>query len=214
MSELIGFRQPATMIIQGATGSGKTTFIMKLIDNIWMMQPSPIKIHFFFETWQKGYETKNKSIQFHKEELTEEKFKKLSYPLKEKGGSLFVLDDGMTNINKDMVRIFSIWARQYNASIILVTHNLFYNDPIYRNLSLNTHYFVLLRTQRAWKQVSLLLRQLFSNYKTVEQFVEEIFSKKHAYVILDVHPDGSDKFKALTRIFPNEWPIDCLYKED
>ena len=179
-----------------------------------MMQPSPIKIHFFFETWQKGYETKNKSIQFHKEELTEEKFKKLSYPLKEKGGSLFVLDDGMTNINKDMVRIFSIWARQYNASIILVTHNLFYNDPIYRNLSLNTHYFVLLRTQRAWKQVSLLLRQLFSNYKTVEQFVEEIFSKKHAYVILDVHPDGSDKFKALTSIFPNEWPIDCLYKED
>ena len=214
MLELVGFRQAFTMIIQGATGSGKTSFIMKLIDNIQLIQPSPVKIHFFFETWQKGYETRNKTIEFHKEELTEEKFKKLSYPHKEKGGSLFVLDDGMTNINKDMVRIFSIWARQYNASIILVTHNLFYNDPIYRNLSLNTHYFVLLRTQRAWKQVSLLLRQLFSDYKMVEKYVEEIFNKKHAYVILDIHPNGSDNIKALTRIFPDEWPIDCLYRQE
>ena len=94
--EVVGFKHPYTMIVNGATGSGKTTWIMKLIENIQLIQPSPEKIYFFFESWQSAYQNASRDIEFHRKELTEEIFIKLSKRHDKGGGCLFVLDDGMT----------------------------------------------------------------------------------------------------------------------
>ena len=53
----IRFAHPFTCVVSGPTGSGKTEFVAKLIENISdMMIPVPEKIVWCYGEWQKRFE--------------------------------------------------------------------------------------------------------------------------------------------------------------
>ena len=58
------FAHPFTCVVSGPTGSGKTEFVAKLIENISdMMVPVPKKILWCYGEWQKRFEKKPSRLQ-------------------------------------------------------------------------------------------------------------------------------------------------------
>ena len=50
---VLPFLSPTTIIISGPTGSGKTTFVFRLIDNkAKMFNTKPENIYYFYSVWQ------------------------------------------------------------------------------------------------------------------------------------------------------------------
>ena len=50
---MLPFKHPFTCIVSGPTGSKKTNFVMRLIDNIdAMVEPPPEKIVYYFNEYQ------------------------------------------------------------------------------------------------------------------------------------------------------------------
>jgi len=60
----VRFAHPFTCVVSGPTGSGKTEFVAKLIENISdMMVPVPEKISWCYGEWQKRFE-KIRDVEF------------------------------------------------------------------------------------------------------------------------------------------------------
>ena len=49
------FHTPTTILLSGATGSGKTSFIKKLLKNIKMFKSKPERIVYCYGVWQPGF---------------------------------------------------------------------------------------------------------------------------------------------------------------
>lgn len=211
----IRLKHPFTLVCNGSTSSGKTTWIFNLLNEPNLIRPVPDHVFYYYASWQNQYRNfKSDKITFIKGSLNEEEIIIKSEKYKKKNGSLFIMDDGMFEIKKDMVKIFTVLSHHQNASVILVTHNLFYNNPIYRIIALNTHYLVIMKSARTMSQIKYLLMQLFNkNYKKIESLILKIFQKNYSYIILDCHPNGNDEIKLLTNIFYKERPLTIIYKK-
>ena len=62
---MLPFRHPFTSIVSGLTGSGKTQFVMRLIDSAdVMIEPTPRKIVYYFAEYQTLFERYEDCIEF------------------------------------------------------------------------------------------------------------------------------------------------------
>ena len=137
----ITFEQPSTILISGATNTGKTTICNKIIKHKHVLFENPPKYVVYcyshkqdeqHQMYQKGLISK----------LLEdfpgyEEIKAILMPYKNIG-SLLVLDDGLSNLNDDIARIFFELSHHVNCTVILTAQNLFYSNRHFRTLSLNT----------------------------------------------------------------------------
>ena len=84
-------KNPFTSIICGPTGSGKSTFVLKLLNNISAMFSQNIKkIYYFYNNWQKKFEEEiTTDIEYRQGVPTEQDFQ--SYPNDEQ--CIVVIDD-------------------------------------------------------------------------------------------------------------------------
>ena len=142
-----------------------------------------------------------------------ELFNKKTQAYKNKGGSLIIIDDGMLDLTKDIISLFTVYSHHNKASIILVTHNLFLSSPIYRTIALNSHYVVLMRSARTMLQVRNLLHQIYTGPGKDQLFdmIEHIYNELFSYIVLDCHPH-SLLLGVRTNIFSNETPMLTIIK--
>ena len=78
---------------------------------------------------------------------------------KDNGGTLIIFDDQMQKVDYNLVNIFTIYSHHVNVTCLLLTQSLFLSNKIYRVLSLNTHYIVLMKNTRDSSSVSILAKQ-------------------------------------------------------
>ena len=53
------FISPTTAVITGPTGSGKTNFVFKILENLNAMFEVPVeKVYFFYGAWQDSFDNK------------------------------------------------------------------------------------------------------------------------------------------------------------
>ena len=74
-----------------------------------------------------------------------EYLKELFEENKDNGGTLIIFDDQMQKVDYNLVNIFTIYSHHLNVTCLLLTQSLFLSNKIYRVLSLNTHYIVLMK---------------------------------------------------------------------
>ena len=71
---------PCSIVISGASGTGKTNLVLRLIDHIQEMFSNSIKrIVFFYEVWQTSYEAYLQKVEFLQGLPTEEFLKQFNY---------------------------------------------------------------------------------------------------------------------------------------
>ena len=202
-------------MVVGPSSSGKTTWVrnlLKIKSDIFTSPPA--KTFLFYNMPQPIYG------QMKEEGLIDEMYdskqrfpvleeiQALVSPYKELGGSLIIFDDMLTNLTPDFERLFLNLSHHENASVILMSQNMFYKDKIYRTMSLNTHYLVLMKNGRDAQQISILAKQICpTNPECVVNSYVKATKYPYSYLILDFRSDSPPTIKFRRKIFPHEVPM-------
>jgi hypothetical protein len=109
---------------------------------------------------------------------------------KDLGGSLLIFDDTMTDLHEDFEQIFCNISHHENASVIFLTQNLFYQNKVFRTMSLNC------------QQISILAKQFSPNNNAyITKAYAEATKKPYSYLLLDFKPDGPQNLRVRSNIF-------------
>jgi len=211
----VRLQTPFNCIINGPSGSGKTTFVRNLLKlKNEMFASPPKKVFFYYMLNQDMY------LQMENEGLVSEMISTLQtfptydevtnkvHAYKNDGGSLVIFDDIMTQITPDFERMFCNLSHHQNASIILLSQNLFYRAKEYRTISLNTHYMVLMKSPRDATQIGILSKQICpNNSRFIVSAYQDATKRPYSYLLLDFKPETPPSLKLRTDIFPHEFPV-------
>ena len=172
-------------IIFGQTGAGKTHFILNVIKNK-LVYPFPNKLYYmynveqeFMKTWNT---TEHQPIKF---------IKGLDFEqLDTSEPSLLVVDDLVLSTNKTVAEMFILGSHHKQISLFYITQNLFPNDPIFRIMSANAHYYILFHCQRHFRQVHTLARQIYvgEDLKRIINAYKRASEKPRGFIVLSFSP--------------------------
>lgn len=201
-------RSPFTMIINGPTGSGKSTFIKRLLDNpSRFIQPPPERILYYYGAWQPLF-NEMKGVTF--ERQLPSSFEEVL----DGRPTLIILDDLMDDVSKsdEVARLFTKGSHHLNASIILLTQNYFVKGPQSRTLSINSHYNLFFKSPRDSLSISTLARQMMgSNAKTLQKIFQDATKDPYSYLFLDFRQETPDKFRILSNILREKGDFITVY---
>lgn len=208
------FRVPSTVLICGASGSGKTTFVSNLLKyrNQMIENGENIKnIIFFYNNWQPLYQEmkENKLVTEWINELPSAKeIKEKSDPFKDKYGTICIIDDFMTEMSKDIIDIFTVISHHSNVLVVFLSQSIFPKNPHFRDLSVNAKYIVLHKNPRENAQVAHLARQIqpVKNKFIIEAY-HDATQEPYSYILFNLHQETPENYRIQSNIFPHEHPI-------
>ena len=203
------FKSPFTLILSGATGSGKTEWLMKLLkNNSKMIEPPPRKILYCYGEMNNNIlKLMGNGIETHNGVPEAKMIKEQEKPL------LLILDDLMLNLNNDFLDLlFTRGSHNWNTSVIFVTQSLYGRNI--KTARANSHYLVLMRNPSSQLQVRTVGTQLFP--KKLNYFMEsynDATKEPFTYLVINLHPNSPESQRLSTNIFPDE-PITLYLPND
>jgi len=186
------------------TGSGKSCFVRKLIKYKNDLFDKPVsKIMYAYGVWTDEYDEMEREmeIEFHKNLPTEETVNSFI----DGKQCLLIIDDLMDQCVKDTTvqNLFTRTSHHKKLTIVYLSQNLFCQGKTARNINLNTHYIVLMKSVRDINQISVLGNQLGLKHTLVEAY-SEVIQKPYGYLVVDLSPHNYNDFRIVTNIFPDE----------
>ena len=188
------------MVVSGPSSSGKTTFVLKLLEHrAQLMTPAPRAVVYCYgeygahirELEQMGAITVHGTPS---DELLEQQPRPF----------LLVVDDLMLTVDeKWLSAVYTRKSHHMNFGVIFLTQDMF--DKKLKVARINSQYIVLLRAPNAALNVRVLGSQLFPG--KVHSFVEcynEITKKPYTYMLIDMHPAADPALRIRSTIFPPE----------
>lgn len=172
-------------IIFGATGAGKTHFMLNVIRNK-LVHPFPKNVYYmynieqdFMKTWNS---TEEQSITF----IKGLDFKQMDTL----EPSLLVIDDLLLSTDKSVAEIFILGSHHRQISLFYLTQNLFPSCPIFRTMSTNAHYYVIFHSQRHFRQVHTLARQIYvgKDLKRITNAYKRASETPRGFIVLSFSP--------------------------
>lgn len=205
---------PFNMLIAGPSQSGKTTFItnlLKISDEKFVKKPDFILL--FYNAMQPAYDNLvnmnllNESININEIQLTYDFISNKVSPFKNTNGSLIIFDDTLNAITKDLEEVFQVLGHHHNCSLVYLTQNLYYNNDVFRCLSIQAHYIVLMRNRRNSSQIQYLSKQICpGNIKYLMNSYKDATQYNYTYLFIDCKANSPDELRLRTNIFPSEFP--------
>ena len=199
-SEQIKIKLPFGMIISGPSTSGKTTFMIKLLDQSGdMFLPSPSKILYCYGQYNLMIpKLQDKGILVHEGVPTDELLNKLPK------NALIILDDLMLNLSTNfLTHLFTRKLHHKQLGCIFLTQNLFEkNLKVARD---NSQYIVLMNSPSAARSIRTLGSQLFP--RQLDYFLsayKSACSKKFGYLFIDLAPSSDPTLRLRTNIFKDD----------
>ena len=199
---------PGSFFLAGQSGSGKTSWVQRLIENKDFMFDKKIdKIIWCYAHWQEIFNDPiMKDVDFVKGLTLEPYVCKTTY------SKIVVIDDLMVSAsrNQDFVHTFTT-NRHANVSTVFLSQNLFYSG--FRTCSLNASYIVLMKMVRDKQQISSLLKQMYPGklFREAKAAIDDATTDPYSYVLLDLTQTCPDKLRIRARIFPDEWLDEGYY---
>jgi len=205
------FIGPVSLIVSGASFSGKTTFVANLIRNkAKMFVPEPEEIMFVYTTWQPLYDELERevpNISFINRIPGKEEMDKFT----EDTGThrMVVIDDKMTEMQSctNLTEYFTVYTHHKNMSTILLLQNIFYQGAkCMRDISLNVQGIVLFKNKRSPRQIGILATQMFLGQKRAwfMDAYDKACHRPYGYLLVDLSSHYPDDFQLRTDIFPEQ----------
>ena len=168
-------------IIYGSTGVGKTHFMLRVLKER-LIHPFQKHVTYlygvrqdFMNDWNHG---DNPEVDFvHGLDFT-----------KVKDNSILIIDDLLLSNNKEVAEVFIMASHHRHISVFYLTQNLFPNDPLFRLMSMNCHYFVLFRNPRNQRQVFTLAQQAFTDLIPFKAAYKRISIYPRGFILLNFNP--------------------------
>ena len=204
---LVKFESPSTWIISGITGSGKTTWLYKLLTHKnSMFEEPPWRVMYCYSVWTKLFDDmeKNFNVEFVQGMLTSEKLKDIF----DGKHHLVCLNDLQCEVanSKEAEKLLTQLSHHNNLSVIYLNQNFYFQGKCACTLNLNTTYTVLLKNPRNIQQVALLGRQLGMG-KLLKEAYCDATSLLFGYLVMDLSPKGNESYRLRTNVFPDELPM-------
>lgn len=182
----------SNILVIGASQSGKTTTVLKIIDQK-LIEPMPSKIIYLYAARQPFMDDWKDKIQFVEgldlsmiKDATEDK--------------LLIIDDLMLSLNKDLAHHFIAGSSHKRTTTIFITHAIFLNNDLYRLISNNTQYMMIFHNKRNFSQVARLAGQVLGSEKDL---MLEAYKSIDAYefVLLSFHQRVPRELLIVTNFF-------------
>ena len=185
-----------TCIIGGPTGSGKTSFVIRLLSHAkTMIYPAPNQIVWCYGEWQKIYST-IKNVEF---------VEGLPDINELQPQTLVIIDDLMSETDERVTKLFTKASHHRDLSIIYIVQNVFSKNKENRTISLNAQYMVLFKNPRDASQITHLAKQMYpGNSKYFQEAFQDATSKPHGYLFIDLKQATPEHLQLRTQIFPDE----------
>lgn len=207
--------QPFNMLISGPSKSGKTTFVSDLLkssEEMFVQKPDYVILYYandqpiYQELMNLGLI--NEMINFDDiESNNAEEIRSKVDSYKRRNGSLIIFDDTLSDIKSGFEKIFQVVGHHSNCSLIYLTQNLFYEKKVFRNISLQMDYIVLMKNARNISQVRYLANQLCAgNSLFIINSYMDITKNPFSYALIDCSNQGVPELSIRSRIFPGEEP--------
>ena len=104
-----------------------------------------------------------------------------------------------------MTNLFIKGCHHRNLSVIFIVQNIFHRGKELRDMSLNSHYLVVLKSPRDSSQVNHLVRQMSRGHaKYMQEAFEDATKRPYKYLFCDLEPETPTDFRLRTNIFPGE----------
>lgn len=205
------FQPHCSIMVCGASASGKTMFIVECIKNLEYMfyNDIPTSIHYYYGIHQPLFDTLESEYNVHCHEgvPTAEFINNISGT---SGTTVVILDDLMDTVtqNEYLCKLFTEGCHHKKICAFFVTQNLFHAGKYSKTIARNTHYFAFTKSPRNTNIVQTLASQVFAKSKQSKALM-------HAYrdmcenggrdvLLLDLHPQSDDKFRIRSRIFSTD----------
>ena len=182
-------------IIFGPSRAGKTQFILEVIRQK-LIHPMPKNIYYMYNVEQDFMKNWNevetqpitfiKGLDFDKMDTSEP--------------SILVVDDLILSDNKEIAKCFILGSHHRSISTFYITQNLFPNCSLFRMMSSNAHYFVLFNSQRHFRQINTLGRQMFcgNEIKRITNAYKRTSKQDHGFIVLSLAPSLPQELTVVT----------------
>ena len=204
----------ATHLMAGASGSGKTYTVAEILmhKNDMFVNGAGIRnVVFFYNTWQNIYSRLNDLNvvnQWINKMPTNEEFVDAVSEHRDKGGSIVVIDDFMTEITRDLVEIVTVTSRHMNTSTFILFQSLFPPNPLARQISLNVKYIYVFKNPRENAQIGYLLRQVNpTDYKWMVGVYHQVTKKPYSALLIDLTQECPDSMRLRSSFLPSQLPM-------
>ena len=187
-----------TMCVVGPSQSGKTAFVLKLLDRRdEIFKCSINRIIWCYGIYQPKLNTllQSKGYILHSNIIDSKEIQPYD---------IVVLDDLIHEGKNsgDLTAMFTRAAHHKPCFIIFIMQNLFPPGKESRTRSLNTHYYVLLKNPRDKSQIDFLARQILPRrWKALVQIFETATEKPHSYLFLDLTQECPDEYRFRSDLF-------------
>ena len=207
---------PFTMLVSGASGSGKSSFTRKLLSSGDLLVSAPSRVVWCYgvpdaiggngdSAWRTLMESRGTSVEYHHGLHSEE--------LLSNGNMVCIIDDLMCEAKSSGIvsDIFTKYSHHNNITCICLLQNLFPKGSQMRNISLNSNYIVMMKNSRDRAQINHLARQMYPGKSTFLTAAYEDATKREAYsyLLLDFKNTTPDQLRVRSGIFPGE--AMCVY---
>ena len=195
-------RLPAccSILVQGPSGSGKSSFVFDLIRNRHIVFRTKIKeVIYFYTQMQETFKKIAKSdpnVHFVRTVEEVEKLHSGERP------QILIFDDIMNEVEKDkpllqfIMSFFLARSHHENTVVVLQLQNLFPRHPMFRNISINAKYIVLMKSVREQSSIVKLGYQIMPNNSKFLSSAFAIATKlPYTYLLCDFHPLTPDNFR-------------------
>lgn len=199
---------PFTMMVAGPTGSGKTYWLKKLVDNVTKYcSPPPVKITYFYGEYQDVFSTMQ-NVNFI-QGLPENLINKFDGIEPE----WIIIDDLMLESTNSKVisELFTKGSHHRNLSVILLVQNFFTRGKESRNISLNSQYLVLFKNPRDQSIITNIARQMMpGRVSKLQAIYEDATKNPYSYLFVDLKPETPIETRFLTNVL-DEKPYIVTY---
>ena len=194
---------PFSLLMAGASQSGKSTLVHKIVENVkWLFDKTPDRLYICYGQMQPLYKRIEQSSP-----CPVTMIEGLPSDLETRPNSLLIIDD-LQGINGEVVSEWFIKkCHHLKTSVIYLVQNLFLKPPSHRTISLNSHYMVIFKSPRDSSQIIHLAKQIYpGETKTLISAYREATLQPYSYIFLDLKQQTEDIYRLRSSIFP--W--DCF----
>ena len=188
---------PATLIISGPTGCGKSTVVDKIIQNLGVVfDRAPTRVIYCYSIYQPLFDAMKKRSPVPIEFVYE-----LSEDLRPPPRTLLILDD-LQNSSKIIADYFTKHSHHLDCDVLYITQNIFLQNDAHRTCNLNSHVLSLFKNPRNSQQVTYLARQISpGNSKFILEAYKKATKEPHGYLFLNLQQATPDFLRVRDSFF-------------
>lgn len=186
------FQHPFSMLVAGASGTGKTRYVKELLSRV---HPPFRSVTWFYSEWQPEYA---EGFPAHVEFVRGLPPNLMETLMEKPAPRCAVFDDLMMQCaaSSTVAELFVQKRHHADLSVILVLQNLYVQGKEMRNIHLNTQYLTLFSSPRDKSQLYHFARQVEpTRSKFVMEAYRDATSKPYGHLLIDLKPRTPEELR-------------------